>query len=600
MRYIEIVAKAIVLLVLLLLFDLFFVILDNFIVGDFEMFSIRSWVNYDLIRMRNLHRIIAIVVFSCSVSLLWEYLIRSTLKHKYWVGILVLCLLTVITVGFYHFIEKVCFLVERSTTEFHYEEAFGSIFNMRVIIGLYIGLIFLIGIFTTCSGAYIRNRMHGSILIKIFSHYTIYVVFLSNVLPIMLYMAGIGWMRMLKIPVISIALFASGLPIVIYILRRVNVYRKVKKYYDDYAKSTASDSLEIRVSEDNDEPSTLYKFFWKDQSLIKKLEEQQIYIVTDEICARETEVGISLDLYAYLLLYSEKRRSRLIANKLSRKSVFHIAGCGDKDDLEYLNEYDDAFTLDANLPNNLSKYVKLIDFRRKQVKLLSEIRIDDIRQKNCIANQIIAFRDYLYDEYELFNVFDYCIKWLEIINYFYTLIMISHKNVKVSSINLNKMDFGRWIYIRNKYFKDETLYKEISDEAYEDISLFTVFNRIWYTIKEQKEYQFKGTKSIGELLSAAKELRNCTRGHGVFTFEISPELNLNILTLLVGFINFMIDNHWLDDDFINLEKNRWVIRYEGRPYFLYSHDPNSNEYHFDSFQAGNSLPVPDNSMEGSV
>ena len=81
MRYIKIVAKAVALLVLLLLFDLFFEILDDFIVGKFDMFSMRSWVNYDLIKMRNLHRIIAIVIFSCSVSLpttttAWRWAIR--------------------------------------------------------------------------------------------------------------------------------------------------------------------------------------------------------------------------------------------------------------------------------------------------------------------------------------------------------------------------------------------------------------------------------------------------------------------------------------------------------------------------------------------
>ena len=62
-----------------------------------------------------------------------------------------------------------------------------------------------------------------------------------------------------------------------------------------------------------------------------------------------------------------------------------------------------------------------------------------------------------------------------------------------------------------------------------------------------------------ELLEACNYLRDYTRGHGVFTFEISQYINLNLLKILVALLNSLIYFLRITDMKDNLESLGWVI-----------------------------------------
>ncbi len=47
-------------------------------------------------------------------------------------------------------------------------------------------------------------------------------------------------------------------------------------------------------------------------------------------------------------------------------------------------------------------------------------------------------------------VFDYIIKWTEIVNYIYALVVLHEKNVYVTNVKLDFADFKKWLDFREK------------------------------------------------------------------------------------------------------------------------------------------------------
>lgn len=100
------------------------------------------------------------------------------------------------------------------------------------------------------------------------------------------------------------------------------------------------------------------------------------------------------------------------------------------------------------------------------------------------------------------------------------------------------------------------------------------------------------------MLDATNKLRDYTRGHGVFTFEISQEINIGLIKILAFLLSRLMDYLYTTDNMDNLEKLGWVIYIGDIPYYLYSFDERFNELKYESFQKGNSIALPMDIQEG--
>ena len=185
---------------------------------------------------------------------------------------------------------------------------------------------------------------------------------------------------------------------------------------------------------------------------------------------------------------------------------------------------------------------------------------------------------------------------MEIVNYIYTLIAISKNELVVTdpkiSGRINYADFQKWRELRTRVVTDEDGLSVVIKRSSNDLNAFQEFNWVWKEFITQTYFFQK--YSIEELLEGANKLRDCTRGHGVFTFDISQTINLKLLSVLTFLINELIDNHMLDNDFANLESLGWLVYSGDTPYFLYSLNKSDEieEFIFNSFQGGSSLALP--------
>ena len=125
----------------------------------------------------------------------------------------------------------------------------------------------------------------------------------------------------------------------------------------------------------------------------------------------------------------------------------------------------------------------------------------------------------------------------------------------------------------------------------EEREVFDTFCWLWYQVTNQN-YTFHD-HTLDLLFDKLRALRNYTRGHGVFTFEITREINLKLAEILVFLINRLIDSGLLNHSFQNLTELGWVIYAGETPWFLYCCDPRSRECRFDSFGSGSSLILPE-------
>ena len=136
---------------------------------------------------------------------------------------------------------------------------------------------------------------------------------------------------------------------------------------------------------------------------------------------------------------------------------------------------------------------------------------------------------------------------------------------------------------QNKSFK-------LVNEYEINIEIFKIFNSTWKLVTS-RSYDFH-SYTVQELLEACNYLRDYTRGHGVFTFEISQYINLNLLKILAALANSLIYFLRITDMKDNLESLGWVIYLGDIPYFLYSVGRRDSNVTYKSFRKGNSLSLP--------
>ena len=242
------------------------------------------------------------------------------------------------------------------------------------------------------------------------------------------------------------------------------------------------------------------------------------------------------------------------------------------------------------------KYGKVTDIRiipTYQAKYKGYSKLSGLMRIN--KEQIELFKQYLIKQTtNQFIMFDLSIKWMEIINYLFSITMLDVLEVNAreyikESNRIDYADFKKWRDVFDSEISKNKSFKLVNE--YEiNIEIFKIFNSTWKLVTS-RSYDFH-SYTVQELLEACNYLRDYTRGHGVFTFEISQYINLNLLKILAALANSLIYFLRITDMKDNLESLGWVIYLGDIPYFLYSVGRRDSNVTYKSFRKGNSLSLP--------
>lgn len=345
----------------------------------------------------------------------------------------------------------------------------------------------------------------------------------------------------------------------------------------------------------------------------------------DQVCHRDVVLDIYKEKKAASAL-SEKNgkiygdQNKEIYGNQDQNVVFRIAYCSEADWLSFLKPgYDWVFTDWGLLFQKLVDIKAMIFYKKEQYKIIAQLKLDAGNGDNPILDELRLFKNYYMKSDNLFSVFDYSIKWAEIINYFYTLILIA-----LLDIDLNKMtgdfrayvtyaDFGKWRNLRThilgrknigKYIKScektETLeklnlYKKLLNRWITDSHVMECYNTLWLSISGQENcFDWKHHRyTNADLLDRMVRIRNYTRGHGVYTFEVSGDINTALVTILVYLVSELVNSGLLKTDMHNLENNGWLAVSGGDRYFCYTVETCHREVEYYCFQKGITLRIPE-------
>ncbi len=540
-------------------------------------------------------------IFSGVLSLTWQATYKLSKNIFYLIfglilGNLILC---VANYFYWEYLKQIIFSVSQmSSIEYSYLVNFGSLENTKTFFGVFICIIFSSGICVTHLEYFFVNKSMKIAWHQLFSMGESFSMFLCFLTPMMIIISDDKDLNYGQISIVHILLIITGLYVLIFGSLGVTNFYKLSRYYKDTMSNPEREHNLVIVHESQyvKKPFIFYELF-KNKEYMRKLDAEKVRLLPCELHAIENS-SIKLDIYDDLMfLRKPSQRHKISVEMTQVEGIFNLAYCLDEDIANEISpQYDGAF---SDLDKTVSEVIRVnryTDYRKKQAHTLARLKIDQLVKTNCIVDEIVFFRQYFENHLNEFVVFDYAIKWLEIVNYIYTLIAISKNEVVVTdpkiSGRINYADFQKWRELRTRVVTDEDGLSVVIKRSSNDLNAFQEFNWVWKEVITQTYFFQK--YSIEELLEGANKLRDCTRGHGVFTFDISQTINLKLLSVLTFLINELIDNHMLDNDFANLESLGWLVYSGDTPYFLYSLNKSDEieEFIFNSFQGGSSLALP--------
>ena len=540
------------------------------------------------------HYVIATVLLSSSACLIWQIttrLIHSAASTLVYGGGGLVALLVANNV-FWEFIIDRCSNAEYGHTALDcYRGVFGSVSEAQLYFSAAFCCVFVIGIVLHSTEFFTSNRIKKTVLRQVFSNKDFFFYLLWLIVPTYSFVIGaFKWVRYEMNTVLKLTL-----PLVLTVatakeLLKFSCVRRMTNYYFDtiYGLKTPQPLLVIRES--SEEKSSIFYDILQDKKIIRQLQEHNIRVLPAELKESSKVPYIILDL-----LYSQE----FTYTELPEYGTFNIFLGADVSDQEVQAlGYDFCTTdLSATVPLVVS-LSKALPYRKKLTELLAKMSVSQLTEPNILVDELLAFSDYLQKCTDSFLVFDFTIKWLEIINYFYSLVSICKNECKVTDSILKKIDmadFDRWRDMRRSFAKNSTV-NLILNKTISERTVFTVFSDLWKTVVA-RDYSF-AAYSISELLQATNRLRDYTRGHGVFTFEITWDVNMALAEIVTFLAGQLVKNNLLSCDFEKLQDLGWVLYKGDIPYFLYTYDKKHRECRFDSFQAGNSLSLPVDIEEG--
>ena len=578
-----------------------FILFDNlntWIVSVFPDYGdLEDWW-YEFTEYRHFHYIAATAVFSGCTYCIWHLAIRH-IRSK---GTLILSLLIgegllmLVNNCYWFFLSHICFGYGSVTLDDCFNIAFGSCATAKSYFSTAIYVFFAVGIIQYGTSCMFSNFTTKVVLRQISSIDTFYLNMLCTCVPVCNIITGIYYWGLNKFPITRIITMVWGTAVAVHLLLRVVKQQRLKKYYQDaMAEDNIRKTVVIVREIGSFEESAVYQHFLKNRSVMQKFTQKHIYILPVELQRVSKDPCIVIDIFAsQILKLPEEQQQEVATELLQERGIFNIAFCdGTKGSIPANASYDECTTSITQVLRTIPIYSGYLEYRKKQNHILSKIHLEALTQTNVILDEIMGFKHYLESSFNNFLVFDYAIKWMEIFNYLCSLISISSQRLGVSAkilSRLNNADFLRWSEFRKKENKSEKVNLFLRKNFNYKDPVHVAFGFVWQEVTS-RTYSFS-KYTINELLHALRDLRNYTRGHGVFTFEISQEINLALVEILVYLINQLIDSKLLEENFDNLEELGWLVFVGDVPYFLYSYDNEYHECRFDSFQNGNSITLP--------
>lgn len=560
--------------------------------GDWE-----DWW-YEFTEYRHFHYIAATAIFSGCTYYIWHLAVKHVNAKGALIPVLLIGegLLVLVNHCYWFFLSHICFGHGSVTLDACFNMAFGSCEAAKSYFSVAMYAFFAIGILQYGSSCMVSDPVNKVVLHQISSGDAFCLDMLCTYVPVCNMITGSYYWGMNAFPIIRIISMVLGVAAAIHLLLRVVKQQRIVKYYQEaMAEDDIHKTIVIVREIGSFEESMVYQLFLKNRSVTQKFTQEHIYILPVELQSVSKDPCIVIDIFASQILeLPEDQQSEVVTASLQERGLFNIAfSDGAEGSIPASTSYDECTADIASVFRAITIYSGYLEYRKKQNAILSKIHLEGFTQTNVILDEIIGFKRHLACTFNQFLVFDYAIKWMETFNYFCSLISISLQRTGVSTKALSRInyaDFLKWSEFRKKGSKSEKVDSFLSKTFSKEDPVHMAFCFVWKEVTS-KTYSFS-KYTINEFLHALRELRNYTRGHGVFTFEISQEINLALVEILVFLINQLIESKLLEENFDNLEELGWLVLVGDTPYFLYSYDSKYQECRFDSFQNGNSITLP--------
>ena len=593
-------------LVILFLLFLFFDNIGGLIAGSFlGEFDIKDWL-YEFKRDHMLNYLIATSMLSGGLYLTYKITISFiTNAIRFFVGIISGCIIIIsITLFYWKYVQAYCYGFEWSTIEDAFSASFGSTISTKIFWIIISSIVFLLGISVSRAEFLIADNDKRVIWHQAFGGEDSLCEMLYLGIPYCIFIAGsyfvVGFMGVSIKPLILI--FSIGVILYIFTLGWKR-YSYLRRYYIKAKEDVNVEKGQVIVQETKYvQKPFITRFFYKNK-ILEKMDNKEIQILPYEMC-HISDSFIKLDvLDEWMFIRPISQQKKIFDSISDLRGTFNILFAPDNLP-NTIPEYDGAFTEIKSLTNEIIRLNGYLNYRKIITYELNKIDMTRLKGFSCISEEVSNFRKVAERLTDEFLCFDYSIKWMEITNYFFALIGISKRNSMLSEVLLTKKsreklayaDFYKWRhFIDDISSMDEDLRTVITDPE-TDITAFNEFDKIWNLVTS-RHYSFE-SYTVQKLLDATNKLRDYTRGHGVFTFEISQEINIGLIKIIAFLLNRLMDYLCTTDNLDNLEKLGWVIYMGDIPYYLYSFDERFKELKYESFQKGSSIALPMDIQEG--
>lgn len=480
---------------------------------------------------------------------------------------------------FWNHVEAVCFSeVFFSPMSAAYEVSFGTFSAGKLYILLNVGFLYCLTVLFVYSELFFRDAVISVAVHQAFSDSRMLKTQMDHIFPLVLFFLGQNSLiyffhfRLGAITTLA-CLFTNA----VLIAFRVRTFRALLRYERVALRENGKNRVMVRFIEEEDGPSQLCRLLLNHRDQFLSWMEAGIAVLPERLFPDGVRGSICV-------IPPE--------HALGRAGTFQIIYAPESTRFQAPQCCDLVAYMPRELFAGIQKYAVMLENQLKQWDLADSVRTNRCKS-DSMSKEIIFFKEYLMRQKDVFYVFDYCIKWLEIVNYFFALSVISEKRVPVTPAAAKRIDsatFADWRAFRQELSRSTAWEAQLLQPC-EELEPFQCFQYVW-TAMTSRAYQFQAY-TLEELLEASNLLRDYTRGHGVFTFEISQELNLSVLGLLTYLLNAFLTLRMADGPYENLEALGWIVTRDGSNYFLYSYNKEFHEFIYNSFRYKNSILLPD-------
>lgn len=363
----------------------------------------------------------------------------------------------------------------------------------------------------------------------------------------------------------------------------------------------------------------LHYLFKKEFKFIKQLYYEQIILVSknEYLHFYKSEKNIiSLECYmTFDIKESEIQRNHL------KDAIFHIAYCCEyfwnfqKLDISLYEEIIKESSIKSAI-QQIVPYCNKVFYKRSLEEKLQNNQTLEMKNRNLFEYSYVEMNKYLQNELDTFQSFKILLNMLEMLNYFYTIILVSYQEYSVLTLinrqpdKLTNATFGSWIKLReflsgkkqmnqilhNSYAYEKCKYfKTMMENELCDYYLFAQLYQLM-DIKVQNSNKIDSKFNLSSSFKMMRDFRNDTRGHGVYTFEITEELNLSLIEIIQCWFYKLYKYGFLEEDYNNLVQLGWILKYKKKAYYFYSYNKKANQLEYFCFLDGTVLYMPYDSI----